>query len=466
MKKAKYIIYTVICLLILCIPSAGLLLSWQNTEPGNEKKSAMPKLVKEDGKIDLLYLQNLGNYFQQNFAFRSNFVTTNARILSGIGVSADDGVIDGTDGWLYYSDSLDDYLKQNLLSDRAIYNIAHTMAMTQEYVETQGVRFLYVPVPNKNTLYGEQMPYYYGYKADEDEVGNLQRLYVLLEEEGINAVNLLKKFEQQEKVLYHRTDSHWTNEGAALAAGEILEAVGREHYDYEQEPYEIRNDFVGDLEEMLYPADLRSEEEVYYAKEANFTYDEEVSSNFYPKIDTTNPEADGSLVMYRDSFGNALLPFIAENFGKAYFSRAVPYYLSDIIVHQADTLIIERAERFLPDTVKNPPVFAGKILLSLPGDAELALEAYPRTNMGQETELHISSMGTLLQLDGVLDPTQCTEKSRIYVELDGLYYEAMPICVELDGTWYDYGFRLYVNGEPEENDGTEHSVRVFVTKDI
>ena len=191
-----------------------------------------------------------------------------------------------------------------------------------------------------------------------------------------------------------------------------------------------------------------------------------MSSNFYPKIDTTNPEADGSLVMYRDSFGNALLPFIAENFGKAYFSRAVPYYLSDIIVHQADTLIIERAERFLPDTVKNPPVFAGKILLSLPGDAELALEAYPRTNMGQETELHISSMGTLLQLDGVLDPTQCTEKSRIYVELDGLYYEAMPICVELDGTWYDYGFRLYVNGEPEENDGTEHSVRVFVTKDI
>ena len=29
----------------------------------------------------------------------------------------------------------------------------------------------------------------------------------------------------------------------------------------------------------------------------------------------------GSLVMYRDSFGNALLPFIAEAFGDAYFSR-------------------------------------------------------------------------------------------------------------------------------------------------
>ena len=59
--------------------------------------------------------------------------------------------------------------------------------------------------------------------------------------------------------------------------------------------------------------------------------------------------------MYRDSFGNAILPFFANSYANAYFSRGIPYQMTDLSEHQADTVIVERAERFLPEMAENPP---------------------------------------------------------------------------------------------------------------
>ncbi len=98
---------------------------------------------------------------------------------------------------------------------------------------------------------------------------------------------------------------------------------------------------------MLYPLATTPEEEVYYDRQTTFAYVGEVGSNFDPKITTVNPVKEGSLVMFRDSFGNALLPFMADAYSSAYFSRGVPYQMSEVDEKNADTVIVERAERFL-----------------------------------------------------------------------------------------------------------------------
>ena len=59
------------------------------------------------------------------------------------------------------------------------------------------------------------MPYYYQYKESEQK--NLQNLSAYLEKEDVAYVDLYRVFTEAEAVLYHRTDSHWTNQGAALA---------------------------------------------------------------------------------------------------------------------------------------------------------------------------------------------------------------------------------------------------------
>ena len=88
------------------------------------------------------WLPQAGDYFQDHFAFRNELVTANA-LLNGklLGTSTAQGVIQGSDNWLYYKDSLNDFLGVELLSDRSLYNIAHSLAMMEENLEARGRRF-------------------------------------------------------------------------------------------------------------------------------------------------------------------------------------------------------------------------------------------------------------------------------------------------------------------------------------
>lgn len=461
MKKIK-IIYLAAVLFICVLPLAGLTVSRNDETAENRALSEFPSVRQEDGSWNPEWLSQAGDYFQEHFAFRNEMVTANARIRSGLfGVSADDGVIDGTDGWLYYQDSLKDYLGNSFMGDRGIFNIAHSMAMVQEYAQNHNIEFLYVPVPNKNTLYGQHMPYYNQYKVSEEK--NLENLYGMLDKEKVAYLNLYELFSDSEEILYHKTDSHWNNKGAAIAGCSILDALGKENTPYTDEPYTVKEDFEGDLEKMLYPSDVRPDEEIYYEKGHTYEYEGEISSTFDPKITTVNPQQQGSLVMYRDSFGNALLPFIADGFGNAYFSRSVPYPLTDLLVHQADTLIIERAERFLADTAKNPPVMPGLIRTSLPENAVLQGE-FVIANDGEETQgAVLKTAGTYLQLDGKLDPQQTADESRVYIQLNGgVIYEAFPVTLQEEGRGNEYGYRLYFPVE-NANEVQQYAVRVFLS---
>lgn len=456
--RGKKLIYIVIVFLICLVPSAGLFFIGSGDSSENRTLSDFPELREESGEWNRDWLSDAGAYFQEHFALRSELVTANAVLKSRIfGVSADDGVIDGTDGWLYYMDSLDDYLGREPLSKRELFNIAHSLALMQEYAAQKGISFLFVPVPNKNTLYGGHMPYYYQYRVNEES--NLSGLLPVLEAEGVNYVDLQQVFQDTQEVLYHRTDSHWTNRGAALAYEQILSGLDKEGNSYLENPCEVRKDFRGDLAVMLYPAAVEPEEEFYFQPEHSFIYENEVENNFAPKITTKKEGASGSLVMYRDSFGNALLPFMADAYGSGYFSRGEPFLFSDLDTHLADTLVIERVERFLPNLAKNAAVMEAPRRDTVPEGAVLA-DTYSisadgvvsrQEEDGAETQyLSCTQNGVYRQLEGVLDFEELPADTRIYVRVNQRdVYEAFPVTVEQESVRNAYGYRLFL-GEEED----------------
>lgn len=69
-------------------------------------------------------------------------------------------MIVGTDGWLYFEKTMDDYWGRNVLDERGTTRLARTVELMQEYVQGQGAAFAFAVVPNKNTVYPEHMPYY------------------------------------------------------------------------------------------------------------------------------------------------------------------------------------------------------------------------------------------------------------------------------------------------------------------
>ncbi len=466
MKNRLMAAYVAVAIAIMALPLVGLLWKKSAASTENRRLAAFPSIRTETQEgWNTEYLPQLGAYFADHFAYRQEFVTADALLRGKLfGVSTQDGVIQGTDGWLYYQDSLADYLGSAPLSARGIFNVAHTLKLMQDYVQGNGRNFLFVMAPNKNTLYDANMPYYDKVKASGTH--NRDLLAQALREEQVAHVNLVSAFRAQGEVLYHARDSHWNNKGAALAAESMLDALGRAHTSYQDAPFAVRKDFTGDLDQMLYPLATTLEEEIYYDGAFTYAYEGEVESNFDPEIRTTQPEADGSLLMFRDSFGNALLPFLAQEFGAAKFTRGVPYHMDEIFFTNADTVIVERAERFLPDMATSPPVMqAPKVDLDVraaEGSAAPAAFAatmetsqdgqFRKTTMetsqdGQfrKTTMETSQDGLFLKISGRIDPQYVQTHTRIYLRLDKEdTYEAFPMNVEIEGETFDNGYALYL----------------------
>ena len=453
MKKGK-LIYCILFFAICLCPSLGMLVTKQETSSENRQLSEFPSPKTEEGKINVEWLSQAGDYFQEHFAFRNELVTGNA-LLHGrlLETSTADGVIQGKNGWLYYKDSLDDYLGQELLSDRSLFNIAHMLSMTQQALEEKGVNFLFTIAPNKNALYGDNMPYYDKLKVSDQT--NRENLEGWLKTEKVAYADLYQALMEEDEVLYHARDSHWNNKGAALAADVLMDALGKDHDSYEGESYTVRRDYTGDLDTMLYPLASTADDEIYYDKETTYATVEEIQSNFDPRITTVNPVKEGSLVMYRDSFGNALLPYMADAYANAYFSRGIPYQLMDVETHSADTVIIERAERFLPEMSQFPPVLTAKEI-SLTENEELQ-------GSDGAVDVKIKPQGMNAQLSGRIKEGLLDTDSRIYLKVNGSVYEAFPMDVKVGENLDDNGFCLYLPSELVAADGND--VEILIEKD-
>ena len=229
----------------------------------------------------------------------------------------------------------------------------------------------------------------------------------------------------------------------------MLSSLKKEHVSYKEEPYTIKTDFTGDLDEMLYPLATTPEEEVYYDRQTTFAYVGEVVSNFDPKITTVNPVKEGSLVMFRDSFGNALLPFMADAYSSAYFSRGVPNQMSEVDEKNADTVIVERAERFLPEMAQSPPIMEGP-------ECQVNVTEEDTVPAGAGA-VQCEIQGNLEKITGCIEEKYLDIDSRIYIRLNhDKIYEAFPMDVSTeDGKSDSSGFCLYLDRSLLAADGNQ-----------
>ncbi|MGN0072825.1 MAG: hypothetical protein ACI36W_03390 [Coriobacteriales bacterium] len=426
--KKRIAVYLTAVLALCLLPSAGLAVTGFATSSDADAAPA-PQLLEADGSPNLGLLSDAGAFFEDHFALRNELVTAANMLGSSLfGMACQDSVVVGQDGWLYYADSLDDYQGTNQMSEREVFAVARQLALMQEHCYELGADFMFTVAPNKATLYGEHMPA--RLQAGEGQSANLKRLEAALEEQGVSYASLLSALGEHAAegsvnggALYHRRDSHWTNEGAAIAADALLEELGAEHRAYAGQEAQVRRDFAGDLDAMLFPAAPTLEDELYYEGWPNFQYRGDVESNFDPQIDTVSEAGEGSLLMYRDSFGNALLPFMAESYPSAHFSRSVPYQLSaDVAAYGAGTVLVERAERFIPTMAANAP-----IMQALPLTELSCLEGAEQV---QALWVQSTEQGAqLTTLTGALPTGAVQPDTRIYLCLGGwLYYEALPQC--------------------------------------
>ena len=468
---AKYL-YTVIFMLIsiapLCLfvlPGRGQYASYAGdgtTDRATIEKTeavAFPSIF--DGtSLNLSFDDECERWLNQNIPFRDTLLSNINVIYSDLLMTTTSNVVAGKNGWVFSTETTDDYTDTNAMSADDIRNIATTLALIEERVESGGGNFLFVPVPNKNTIYPEYMPKRY-IKAAEN---NLDRIYAELDKAGVNYTNLksvlLESKEESMGRLYYKRDTHWTVIGALRGYENIMEGLNRTPLATNKLLFASANSKSGDLDKLLFPTGSRTDDDyvdpdpidydsfefIYPSDTAdtkaqleNFMSDrEDHDNNFTAKKRT--PADDSSLYMIRDSFARALLPYLIDSYSEATFVRTTTPSIEKSI--ECSDVVYEICERNLGNLIESAPFMYAPLRENHSSDASGSSAGSPDASGGTtgtySSELNTclySDEGYALRIYGTIDPAMLGDDGRVYVKLydDASHvkvFEAFPIYEE------------------------------------
>lgn len=428
--KNKSTVFIALCLLLCLIPSVGMLF-FPTTQTTENRAMAEPaKLLTEEGGLNTAFFQDFETYFNEHMALRNPLLFADGMIQSGVfGESNVSGVISGTDGWLYYASTLDDYLGLDVMSERELHNLANNIRIVQDYLAEKDIGFVFTVAPNKNTLYPENMPYYKDVVVNPDHSAKLLAPY--LTRQDVSYVDLFSLFETQEEVLYLKRDSHWNNKGALLVYNAMMDKLDLSHEDYSNmEPKLVKNE-NGDLNKMLYSFYGPLEFNYDYGLAQNYTYEKDDATVEDGWIVTHNPEGKGKLLMFRDSFANTLIPLLSNAFADAYYSKGEPNSLeSNLELYAPDCVVIEKVERNLSKYLNAPPILTAPEGI-LPDNLTIATTG---TTIQAEPCMYDANY---IQITGEIDPARMEPETQVLVTVGERTYRAYLTD--------ESGYLLYLN---------------------
>ena len=442
--KIKSLSFVIACLALCLIPTIGFFLFPTTETSENRAMSKAPEVIR-DGKLNLRVFDEFSDYYNEHMGLRNYMVTADARVQETVfGVSNVDGVIVGTDGWLYYSATLNDYQGTEVLSERALYNLAHNLSIVEDYLTERGTDLLVIIPPNKNTLYGEHMPYYDRYIVEYDHSAKLLKTY--LEEQGVPYLDLFELLESQDEVLYQKRDSHWNTKGADLVYSAVLDALGTDYLTFDPSEVTYARTHSGDLDRMLHSFYGSLEEDYTYALRHTFRFSSETADVTDGWLASENPEGKGTILMFRDSFADNLIPFFSETFASAYYSKGIPGHLERYLeLYAPEYVVIEKVERNITDYLFSPPIIS-PVTAELPNEITIA-----------DTDSDIS-LGTseydpnYYLLTGTVDPLRVQTDTEILISINGTVYRTFQTG--------DCSFALYLKKADVEA-GAPLKIRVF-----
>ena len=337
LKVIFCILFFSVCLffsLATFIPGASRI-----TEGGIER----PSLVK-DGFINDDFGTEYEEYFSRAFAYRGYVVDLWSSMRASIG-EGNDQVVVGRDDFLFYAETTDSYTGNPMSDDEirlaadAIENLANTAA-------SKGAKFLFAPAPDKNTIYPEKMPARY----KKAETTDLDRLFAELSARGLDDIFIDLRpaltDAKSEWLIYHRRDTHWNQDGALTALGAISDRLGFALPDMSSVTRTEPRDLAGDLDALLFPGKTLYDINPTYDLSEYYIFTSAYSTPMDMQI-STRGAGSGKALVFRDSFGNAMIPLISSSFAETRFERANPYRIDLLDEFKADDVILIIAERNL-----------------------------------------------------------------------------------------------------------------------
>ena len=353
MKREKASLYEKItgCVIaaVCVILSAALLIlpkqDWSENE--NRSLAAFPELTA-GGLANGEYLSGVEKYLTDHFPARDVLVSVNTRVSVALGRRELNGVYIGSDGFL-----IDRYEKPQ----RTEKILEGFNRLVREAGERSVTLLL---APTSAEIYSDRLPPF-AVCADQNET--MARFRNGFEGTFADVTQALRDH-RDERLLYYRTDHHWTTWGAYYAYTELCAAMGLQPVPAEQ--YEItvvtenfRGTTFSKINDLTIPgepihrftlpelqltvsygmperaetSDAQGSDGLcnpeYLGQKDKYSY---FLDNIHEFITVDNPAADTGrrLVVIKDSYANCMIPFLAPHFEKMYIIDP-RYYRGSII---------------------------------------------------------------------------------------------------------------------------------------
>ena len=369
MNTRKFYDWLLIALFLAAV-SAPVVVQLTHRAAGTEahEKRALAKLPACPANAVSLwaYPEKFQKYYGDRFGLRAQLIRLHALTLYWLlRTSPSDKVLAGKDGWFFYADdySLEDYHSETPFTHAELERWRQVMEARQDWLAQRGTKQLLVFACDKYMIYPEYLPA--GYQRPNAPYRLEQLVDYLRKNSRVNLISLyipLTVGKETDRV-YHRTDTHWNDRGAYIGYQEILSALripSQSPTDFR--PVERQTE-GWDLARMMGLNDVITEEDRALLpdvpRRAKITAIDRTDPtwNVGRAVLEVNAPALPQLVMFRDSFGSALVPFLAEHFRRSVFLWQYDFDPSVIETEKPDYVVwLMTSRRLQWYTPVNPPL--------------------------------------------------------------------------------------------------------------
>jgi hypothetical protein len=361
MKRLEARVLTAVFIVLISVPVIAFAVGLRPEPNQNRPPTPLPDLTLA-GILDRELTPRLDRYLEDSLIIAPTAVAAEAWTDVALGDNPNEKVTIGTNGWLYYTDSL----TRRCLSADDVADFVDVVNRATRVVDATGRHLIVAVAPDKAAIIPDFLPD--GLDTCVNE--NAAALSAL---DG--PANLVTVWDQMRVAraddlpIYFRLDTHWTNEGASVMAKALVNRLMPGGWDAGAVQRLDTVDHEGDLTvllglpsseetvelEIVLPGDHARNERALLTAAGN-EYEKAVSVDFT----STDPVIAGHTLVMHDSYGWALTPMLGPYFQYAAFihetNPAAGYVWSDL--EKADTILHISVQRHLKDTFTGPDLAA------------------------------------------------------------------------------------------------------------
>ena len=343
-KKTGLVCVCITLCFLLCLFSAGLIMlltpDKAQSESENRVLAQKPTLTWAT-LADGSFMREFETYLTDQFPARDTWVSLRSLFATLTGSREQNGVYQTNSGFLLEKQTPVDGAQQTQV----------LKAIKTFLRKNKNLKSGIILAPNASELLKDEMPYGLRQPSQQQQ---LKEIHDRLKGVNLKWVSCLKQFETEDPhTLYYRTDHHWTTRAAFRAFLGLNSAwklgANEDSFTF----YPVATDFSGtlastygdralqDTVEVCIPQKSRGKYTVYYEAQGKKTascfdseklnqknkYEVFFGGNFDKLIISTTVNTENTLLLFKDSYANCLIPMLTP-----YFSKIVvidPRYFSD-----------------------------------------------------------------------------------------------------------------------------------------